>query len=62
MNTKIWCYFFKECKEIDMREKLELIRCLMQYSDNEDIEIFNYLAQKEKIDLISFNEGEKWTL
>ena len=45
-----------------MREKLELIRCLMQYSDNEDIEIFNYLAQKEKIDLISFNEGEKWTL
>lgn len=46
MLTDIWCRFFEDASDNDMKEKLEILRPLVKVSSPEDITIFNYWAKK----------------
>lgn len=47
MLTDIWCRFFEDASDNDMKEKLEILRPLVKVSSPEDITIFNYWAKKK---------------
>ena len=50
--TDIWCYFFIDGAETNIKEKLEIIRSIVSLSEPNDIALYNYWAKKEGIELI----------
>lgn len=44
--TDIWCHFFVDDPQTNTRDKLEIMRIIVERASEEDIQIYNYWARK----------------